>query len=104
MSGERFVTGIEILMGSKKIRYRDAIEIQSDNHKLTFVTRVICTGNNLTEDLTRVQTRFNPETVSGIEDIVHNPIQMMFEKAGVNDTKVTVYLSTVEGFRIIAGY
>lgn len=108
-----FVTGISFKFGSMKIIYRDARKIKASRNQLTFLTKVICTGNNVVDVYNdegkvigekRVYSALSSSGISGIEHIIPNPIYLEYEYLNGNDTKVTAHLDHVDEYEVIAGY
>jgi hypothetical protein len=110
---KRFMTGISFKFGSMKIIFRDAIKISANKSRLTFYTKVICTGNNVIpvhDDEGRVigekkvHTAISSSGASGIEHSINNPIYLEYGPSKDSDTKVTAYLDQVDEYEVIAGY
>jgi len=93
--------GIVIKADGYKVLYRDAKEIRFENNILTFKTSVTCLGNAVTKDGFRCKRRFNPDTISGIEQIDPNPIQILYRPVSkeYRTTQVIVYMKHFKGFK-----
>lgn len=109
----RFVTGISFKFGSMKIIFRDAIKISANKSRLTFYTKVICTGNNVIPvhndegkviGEKRVYTALSSSGASDIEHLITNPIYLEYEPSKDSDTKVTAHLDQIDEYEVIAGY
>jgi len=92
--------GIRIKLGSKSHIYREAWDVKLEKNILEFKTSVRCVGNGL-EGLEKCTRLFNPETISGIEDLVDNYVIIRYMSLGERETLVRVEMKYIDGFEII---